>query len=284
VADPISQRIAEGNQLLSRGDAPGALAIARAVLEHAPESADAYNLLGTVYANLGDVDRAEAAYQRSMECDPSSYRPHANLATLRLKRGGDREQALTSLVRATELAPDLPRLFARRGQLERDLGRVDSALVSFARAHELDPSVTHRDLHGRALFEAGSIQAAVVLLEAAAEPSKDALTVLAHAYDALDRISDVARVLDTLVRMSPSFEVAEELCALARRRGLVDPAFALARRMADAVDAADPRAERAMLATAACEAATGDQLAYLKVLEARARRFPSEDAYADWIE
>lgn len=152
----------------------------RAVLDHAPGDAAAWNGLGLAREEAGDLAGAAAAWARAAEADPSYSRPHSNLGRLHLAAGrldeagraferavllgprnpvahcnlgsallraGEPERAAAAYRRATELSPGL--VPAWRG-LARSLARsgsVDEARAALARALSLDPS----DARSRAL-------------------------------------------------------------------------------------------------------------------------------------
>jgi len=72
---------------LLRGDkVTEAIAVFRLVVDSFPQSANAYDSLGEAYAAAGDVDRAIANYERSLELNPGNTNAEEWLQKLRTRR------------------------------------------------------------------------------------------------------------------------------------------------------------------------------------------------------
>lgn len=74
-------------------------------LELDPELAAAWTNLGSMFAEIGDLDGARERYERALACDPDQPEAHCNLAELAL-RAGDPEVAITSYRQVLRLVPD----------------------------------------------------------------------------------------------------------------------------------------------------------------------------------
>jgi predicted Zn-dependent protease len=97
------------------------------------ETPDVLMLLTSAYAYTGQLAKAQAAADRSVQLypdDPSAYITLAN--GYRLQAAYD--EAASALRQATELAPDQPIVWAEMGFLQQVAGDKDAALVSFERA------------------------------------------------------------------------------------------------------------------------------------------------------
>ena len=156
---------------LDAGDAAGAVALLDRAVEAQPRSAESHTARGMARARLGDTDRALEDLDRAVELDPTyplarlnrgdvllaAGRPHeaiedftrfldANpgyLPALRSRArarmaAGEHEQALSDLEEIVGRSPDFEAL-ADRGLTLVNLGRLEAALVDFARALELRP-------------------------------------------------------------------------------------------------------------------------------------------------
>jgi tetratricopeptide (TPR) repeat protein len=96
VPDLVLER---ANLLLTRGNLEGAEALARAALEIAPESAQAYFTLGRVLQQAGDDAGAIQAWERSVALDPGNRAARLELGLL-YEDQGDAEQAVGNLQQA----------------------------------------------------------------------------------------------------------------------------------------------------------------------------------------
>ncbi len=75
-----------GYALLRREKVPEAIAVFQLVVDSFPQSANAYDSLGEAYAAAGDVDRAIANYERSLELNPRNANAEEWLQKLRARR------------------------------------------------------------------------------------------------------------------------------------------------------------------------------------------------------
>ena len=124
---------------------------------------------GQVLAALGDVQGAEAAYDRAVAADGSLawlWRARADLFL-----GEDRAaEALEAADLASTLSPTDSSLAVLRGSLLLQLGRTEESLEAVARALELDPTnPLHHYLHGLALLETDQVASALAAFDRARE-------------------------------------------------------------------------------------------------------------------
>jgi adenylate cyclase len=132
-------------------------ALRRAEVEHArrvaPEDLTAWALVNrawvAVESDLGDEEIARGAIgacQEALELDPDYAFAHAVLAhakslLVHQPQPADTEaEALASIRRALELAPDDPLVHHCHAALLGNLGRTDDAILAWERAIELDPN------------------------------------------------------------------------------------------------------------------------------------------------
>ncbi|MFI5308278.1 MAG: tetratricopeptide repeat protein [Polyangiales bacterium] len=84
-------------------------------------------------------ERAEAAYRRAIELDPSLANAVTNLGNLSYRRGR-LEEAQNLYVRALQIDPEQPEAFYNLGFLLYDRGELAAAVLNFRRALRSDPA------------------------------------------------------------------------------------------------------------------------------------------------
>lgn len=125
---PVHARFAEAWEIAAAGTALAARDLTLDLLQEARELPPAWNLLGCLNLELGDVAQAVAAFSVLVDLAGRDIRPHNNLAVSH-HRGGRPDWAEAALRRALLLSPDHPVLMAnlmmllgdeRRGELPQD--------------------------------------------------------------------------------------------------------------------------------------------------------------------
>ena len=100
-------------------------------------------------------ERAEAAYKRAIELDPSLSNAFTNLGNLMYRRG-QLAEAEGYYARALQLDPDQPEAFYNLGFLSFERGDVAAAVLNFKRALQSDPSFADAHFNlGMALLDDG---------------------------------------------------------------------------------------------------------------------------------
>ncbi len=146
--------MASVNELLGAAFAQhraGNLALAetlyRQLIAEAPNSADAWHLLGALLIQAKRHTAAVEAIERAISLDPNSptFYSHLGAAYGDL---GEHEQALRNLRKAVELAPDAATAHYNLGTALRNADQIEPAIESFRRSAALDPkaSETHFNL------------------------------------------------------------------------------------------------------------------------------------------
>lgn len=103
-----------------------------------PDSAQAQFELGNQYAQTGEWDQAVAAYNRSIELDPSHQGAYANLGVVYYQQG-EFDLAIAQYQKALELDPDdgevaynLGALYLQQALSATEMGQPDPALLEQA--------------------------------------------------------------------------------------------------------------------------------------------------------
>lgn len=135
----IAEAIAAGVEHHRAGRLQEAERIYRAVLAADPASADAWNLLSIVAAQVGQHEQAAAFSERAVALAPGCAEYHYNLG-FALHLQGQSEPAISAYRRALELDTAHTGALNNLGTVLGDLGRRTEALACHRRACELSPA------------------------------------------------------------------------------------------------------------------------------------------------
>jgi tetratricopeptide (TPR) repeat protein len=110
-------------------------------LDHAARQSRAEALLSRLRTDLRPQDWARAVrlHQQAIECCPSDWQLHYNLARL-LRRTGDVTGAISQFERTLQLYPKLVPALLGLGYARVEAGRVDSGLKCMEEAQQIDPN------------------------------------------------------------------------------------------------------------------------------------------------
>jgi predicted Zn-dependent protease len=106
--EQIEGRLEEAQKLIDQDEFIPAEKIFIDVISHNPKSVDAYEALGNMYIESGQVEQARETLQFTLRLSPNDASVHVSLAELETKLGKSK-QALTYLRRAVEKRPKNPR-------------------------------------------------------------------------------------------------------------------------------------------------------------------------------
>lgn len=121
------------------GDLPGALRRAQALASHFPQSSALRVEIGDLFRDLGNVERAEAAYQSLITDDPKSVTARLKLGyCIRSRLGAD--QALPHFKAAVEVAPSDRWARLALADTLRDTGALVEAESEYRQVLEAHPS------------------------------------------------------------------------------------------------------------------------------------------------
>jgi tetratricopeptide (TPR) repeat protein len=136
--------------------------------KRAPGDAMIPALMGSLYSEAGDPDRAIASYRRGLELNPANLAVVNNLAYALAEQGSELEEALALASRAVRQSPGNPYCGDTLGFVYLKQGQLDSALQAFDGAVAKAPKVALFRVHrGMALAAQGDDDRAREELEAA---------------------------------------------------------------------------------------------------------------------
>jgi len=133
-------RMEHAEQSFRKGDVLGAISELNGVIKARPNYAPAWRLLGTAYLQTGQQDKAEAAFQRAAQINPSNSVALAQLAVLYL-RDQRYDQARQLFQKITELNPKDADAQVNLGVTLNLLGHSEEAVVCFRKATTLNPNM-----------------------------------------------------------------------------------------------------------------------------------------------
>ncbi len=108
----------------------------------------AYNNLGNLLLNAGDLTNAKTAYEATLKIDPSFVAGHNNLG-MTLKALGQMEEAIASYQKAIQLNPNYADAYQNLGVVLLKIGKVPESLSAFRKAIALHE--THNPAEARRL-------------------------------------------------------------------------------------------------------------------------------------
>ncbi len=190
-----------------RRNAPEAIALARAEVATAPDSADANHLLGMAQRNAGDRDGARASFDRAIELAPDESLYHFSRAMLAHSEN-DFATASRASAHAIALDPNQFGAYLLRVQLALASGELVEAERQLQLAERVDPD------HPQLLFAAGTValakgdgeHAIELLSKAAAERPQDAqiAATLAAAYQHLGHDAFAEQAVRKAMALDPT--------------------------------------------------------------------------------
>lgn len=139
-ADPAEAFTELGMAYLERGNLPRAMTALNRALERDPEDPEALQAMAIVYQRQGEREQAERTFQQAIAADPDNSRARNNYAAFLYEQGQAR-RACEQLELASQDVryANRAQLFANLGQCRWELGEIEQARQSLARARSLDP-------------------------------------------------------------------------------------------------------------------------------------------------
>lgn len=177
-------------RLFNAGQSQRALQQAEAMVSRYPGEPVLHNLIGAVYTERRQYDRAIASYREAIRLQPRYAEAYSNLGAA-CNELGHHSAAIDAYTLALELDPGMHEAHNNLGNAYRECGLPDKAIACYGRALELRPDFAeaHNNL-GRALFDlhrydeaAASCARALELRPAFAKACGMLLHQLAHMCD-----------------------------------------------------------------------------------------------------
>ena len=201
----VAQALAKAGELHGAGNLAAAEQVCRRILEAAPGSSDALNLLGAIALRRGDSAAAADWVAKAIALRPDIAAYHANRAKI-FAAEGRRAEAMDACREAIALKPAAPEFHFQLGNLLLQERRTGEAVQCYREALALRPhyAEAHCNL-GVALKQEGRLE--------------DAIARYRHALTLNAKLSDAAFNLGTVLQSLKRFD--EALACFEQAKALV---------------------------------------------------------------
>ena len=200
-------RFTSAMEFLQSGRAREAIVIARALVQAAPEAADAHQLLAMCCAGVGDTAGAEAAFRHALALAPTATVIALNFASW-LGNSGRLRDGIQVLAQA----PDSPQVSFQTGLFSLQLREYVRAHDAFARVTRHEPTNAHAwDGLGNALHAMGDDESAAEAFRKAVTLSPDFARAWCNLGIALRLLGRVEEALACLLQAEAFGHAAPEL-------------------------------------------------------------------------
>ena len=141
VAEGVSaEQLQRARTLQAMGDVAGARAVCEGILSQDKAHAGAHCLLGMLFGQEGDLDRAMTYLTEAARLAPDSEEAHLGLGNVHRLRAAP-EAAAASYRRVLAINADAPAAHYSLGLVLRHLGQFDAAAEHLSRAYSLSPDL-----------------------------------------------------------------------------------------------------------------------------------------------
>ncbi|MGB8169397.1 MAG: tetratricopeptide repeat protein [Chthoniobacteraceae bacterium] len=199
--------------LLFTGQRDEAIKVLEEIVKESPQRFDTYELLGELYEQKGDLDRAMELYEHSLLLDSSEPKNHLRLADL-LRQAKKYDKAVEMMQQARKKFPDRPFITYGLALALSQAKRHEESLAAFAQA-QTDAENRDEELlnaafyfsYGAAAEQAGKLDKAAELLKQSIELDPTA----AQAYNYLgymwadrgERLDEAGNLIKKAVELDP---------------------------------------------------------------------------------
>jgi Flp pilus assembly protein TadD len=179
----------------------------------APDSAEAHNNLGLVYASQGKLDRAIAEYQAALRLMPDYLHAHYNLGIAYASQGR-LDRAIAEYQAALRLMPDYAEAHNNLGIAYASQGRLDRAIAEYQAVLQLKPdsAEAHNNL-GIAYASQGKLDLAIPEFRIALRLNPDSAEAhnnLGTAYASQGKLDLAIPEYQAALRLKPDYNEARQ--------------------------------------------------------------------------
>jgi tetratricopeptide (TPR) repeat protein len=211
----ISQMMLEAEACLDKGDFTQARRLYADICRVTSDDSQNWLMLGTINGQLGNLEVAKSALQRSLELSPDNAEAHFALAHIH-KAQGQPVQALAAAVKATEADPDFVDAWILAGSVAGELGQWPRAEIACARAAALAPDRQEGHVNlGNVFLGTGRVQQAEEVFQRALAlgDSAEAWFGLGMALSTMNRDTEAEPAFAAAVQLASGSHVFREALA-----------------------------------------------------------------------
>ena len=169
-----------------------AIVACKNALEIAPDTADAYKILGNILQCQGRKAEALGVYAKALLINPNSAAIYANLGSFYAQQE-DWQQAIDYFQQAVIIDPNLAGAYRSLARIWEELGDQDKALECFCQAVNLEPKTLTPEEYfdfGRQLYQQGKIKEASIFYIQGVKLNPSAEKELAQLVEILEQLEE----------------------------------------------------------------------------------------------
>jgi len=149
----IEQILLQGLNLMQTGKTADAESVFKTVIQSHPDTAEAHQLLGLIYAGREDYERAQHCFKEAVRIDPNNAAYNSNYGNS-LQDTWKIEESLPYYQKAIELKPDFVDAHFNMGNSYRKLQRFPEALKCYEEAKKINPQYIKCYINTAVVYEA----------------------------------------------------------------------------------------------------------------------------------
>jgi len=153
--------------LYANGQIQQALDVLDILIKQYPKEASLFNMSGTYYASLGQLESAVKRYKQALAINSNYAEAYYNLGIV-LKNLGQREAAIKRYKQALAITPDCPEAYNNLGIVLHELGQLEAAVKYYEQALAIKPDYVEVHVNlGNAHLSLGHLELVVKCYEQA---------------------------------------------------------------------------------------------------------------------
>jgi len=149
----IEQILLQGLNLMQTGKTAEAESVFKTIIQSYPDTAEAHQLLGLIYAAQEDFTKAQECFKEAVRIDPNNATYNSNYANT-LQDTWKIEESLPYYQKAIDLKPDFVDAHFNMGNSYRKLQRFSEALKCYESGKKLNPHYLKCYLNTAVVYEA----------------------------------------------------------------------------------------------------------------------------------
>lgn len=134
-----SEYLREVYSIVNSPDKEAAIKSLEGFIQRHPEYAPAYNNLGVLHYELGDIEKARGFYQKAIELEGDNKEFLKNLADLYLVEEGKIEEALKLYIKVLEIDNEDVETYLILGNICASMGQFEDARFFYDKVLEIEP-------------------------------------------------------------------------------------------------------------------------------------------------